>query len=235
MTFASDARVAAAVDEYDDLVLDPHGDPWVFYDTDHHEGWDRGAIVECPDCGELVPYEAEGTRCCGRVPPLDDAVRGAEYLSEGTRRLNGWLSGIGEPDTPGEWALVSGSRQAGVDAGLIIWDADRTAHHFRIYEDGRIFCIGCPEDPDHPLIVDPMSDPWNSYTIDTYLTEGPPPAVTDRLEALAVTPTWADACPEGGHTFESDHGRVWCSKCETNRDTLSWLGHAVPRDSEVER
>lgn len=158
------------------------------------------------------------------------------------RLLEKWNRALETADAPGDAVLVGGYRPSGlcapVDvpeiAGLIVWDADRRAHHFRLYRDGTVAFIESPENPDAPVMIDPMVAPAGDSTI--YLTAGPPPAVTTRIEALDVTPRWADVCTDGAHDFEivNDGGRdcyqfVQCEKCETTRSTLSWLGHAVPR------
>ena len=155
------------------------------------------------------------------------------------RLLEKWRTALDEYDGPGEATLVDGYRPSGflapVDvseiAGLIVWDEDRRAHHFRLYRDETVHFIEMPEDPDAPITVDPMIDPGGDDTV--YLTSGPPPAVAERLDALDVTPRWEDACRDGKHAFEwvnegSACEFLACEDCGATRSTLSWLGHTVP-------
>ena len=198
---------------------------------DEHEGM---------DAGEWREALARRARERERQRPRRERLERKGRVRNKYRLLDKWKTALEEFDGPGEAALVDGYRPNGfpapVDvaeiAGLVVWDADRRAHHFRLYRDGGVHFIESPSDPDAPIVVDPMTDPGGDNTV--YLTEAPPPAVTERLDALGVTPRWGNACPDGEHDFETaNEGHytafVQCRKCETSRGTLSWLGHAVPR------
>lgn len=118
-------------------------------------------------------------------------------------------------------------------AGLFIWDTTGRAHHFRVYRDQSASFIKSPTDPDAPIAVGASASPAVDDTV--YSTDGPPPAVTERFAVLDLRPTWKRACADGHHGFEladdgvsSEYHR--CKHCELPRNTLSWLGHRVPRE-----
>ena len=156
------------------------------------------------------------------------------------RLLDKWESVLDSYDGPGDAALVDGYRPSGaapVDvpeiAGLIVWDADCTAHHFRLYRDETAYFIESPDDPEARIAVDPMHDPPGNKPI--YVTDGPPEAVTNLLDTLDITPRWHNACDDGTHEFttvneDSAYAFAQCAECECPAHVLSWLGHAVPYD-----
>ncbi|GAB3679249.1 hypothetical protein GCM10028857_00280 [Salinarchaeum chitinilyticum] len=83
------------------------------------------------------------------------------------RLLRKWQSALEEYRGPGDAHLVTGYRPSGfvapIDApeiaGLAIWDATGTAHHFRLYRDETVAFIESPNDPRAPPLVDPMRHP----------------------------------------------------------------------------
>lgn len=154
------------------------------------------------------------------------------------RLLANWQAALAEYDGPGRATLIDDYRPDGLAApvdvleiaGLIIWDSTGQAHQFRLRRDETISFIRCPDDPDAPIVIDPVSAPH--YTT-VYSSEGLPVAVIERVDALDVTPAWADACDDGAHAFtlvdkETRFERWQCRRCGHSRHTLSWLGHAVP-------
>lgn len=162
--------------------------------------------------------------------------------------LERWEQRLEGADAPGGAHLVTGYRPSGFCAptdvseiaGLIVLDADRTAHHFRLRRDETAQFIESPSDPEAPIAIDPMSIPVDTSR---YLSTGVPPAVTEHLEALEVTPTWERACEPKAHDWEvvgpdedtpaGGYRSVSCERCELPGKTLSWLGHGVPRREEL--
>lgn len=156
------------------------------------------------------------------------------------RLLKKWQETLAEYDGPGEAELVDGYRPSGVQApvdvpeiaGLIVWDPDGRAHHFRLYRDETVAFIESPEDPNAPITIDPV-EVGPDDTV--YLSDGPSLAALDRLDAMDVTPKWSDARQDRHHDFEIiNEGTGYeyhsCRHCENSRATLSWLGHAVPTE-----
>jgi len=159
------------------------------------------------------------------------------------RTVERWEKALETCDAPWRATLVTGYNPSGFVsaddtpeiAGLIVHDRSGTAHHFRLYRDETVGFIECPADADAPICIDPMVDPPGDTTV--YFTTGIPPAVSEVLEALDVTPRWSDACKDGVHVFETvnedqpAYQFVRCERCGVTRCTLSWLGHSVPYEN----
>jgi hypothetical protein len=154
------------------------------------------------------------------------------------RLLRKWQSALEEYRGPGDAHLVTGYRPSGfvapIDApeiaGLAIWDATGTAHHFRLYRDEKIALIESPDDPRAPPVVDPMRMPRSDPAEHPC---GPPAEVLERLDALGVELTWADTCDDGEHEFETANEEtarpfIHCVDCSQKAHTLGWLGHSIP-------
>lgn len=149
-----------------------------------------------------------------------------------------WVDELVKFDGPGDATIVDGPSPMGYYpadlTGLIVWDASSSTHQFRLYRDGSVYFIKCPEHPEAPIELDPILDPYPDRTL--YETDGVPPAVSERIEALGLLPEWDSACPDGEHDFElidgfRGHQIHECTKCEARPGRLSWLGHDV---SELE-
>lgn len=152
---------------------------------------------------------------------------------------NRWQNAADEYEGPGDLKLITNYRPPGFQApvdveeigGLIVWDQQGGAHHFRLYRDGRASFICSPKRPDAPIAIDPINNFPPHPRV--YITDGVPEAVTTALDALDLTPTWGRACDDGAHEFTVDNSgtkyAVWsCDRCSLFRDTVSWIGHAVP-------
>ena len=152
--------------------------------------------------------------------------------------LNKWRTALDKYDGPGEAVLVDGYRPSGFQAPidvpeiaeLIIQDPENHVYHFRLKRDETADFIEMPDDPDAPIIIDPISSPASNS--DRFLSLGVPDAVTAVFEALDLTGPWDRACPAGTHTPEvinadSKCEFVACKRCELPRRTLTWIGHDV--------
>lgn len=159
------------------------------------------------------------------------------------RLLEKWETALESYTGPGRADLVTGYRPTGfqgpVDvaeiAGLLVQDESGVIHHFRLYRDETVAFLEIPDDPDDPIHIDPMMPPPD----ERYTRDGPPPAVTEVLDALGVTPKWHDACHDRQHTFvvEGEDTRfesVVCGTCGNKGRVLSWLGHSVPAPDEFD-
>jgi hypothetical protein len=137
------------------------------------------------------------------------------------RLLSKWEEALEKYEGAGEAELVTGYRPSGLSApidvpeiaGLIVCDTEDQAHHFRLYRDETISFIERPKNPHSSITIDPLCDPVPDNTI--YLTNGPPIAVTQRLDVLEVIPRWKDACQDGEHDFE---------EVEAGPPVVDWLG-----------
>jgi hypothetical protein len=154
--------------------------------------------------------------------------------------LNKWERRLTEEDLDDTACVVRGYSPSGFQActdvseiGGLIVDVGGSEVHFRLYRDSTVGLIEAGVEPGRgAIMIDPMTAPcWDP----TYLSSGVPETVHRVIDALGVTPRWADACPDGEHTFtvqnEGDNPYEFrkCTTCDNIGSVLSWLGHYVPR------
>lgn len=154
--------------------------------------------------------------------------------------LNKWERRLAEEDLDDTAGVVRGYSPSGgqvctdvPEIGGLIVDAGGSEVHLRLYRDSTVGFIEAGVEPGRAIMIDPMSAPCQ---VPTYLSGGVPETVQRVIDALGVSPRWADACPDGEHTFtvenEGTHPAYEfrkCTRCDNAADVLSWLGHYVPR------
>jgi len=151
--------------------------------------------------------------------------------------LDKWARQLEEAGLADTAGVVRGYRPSGwshpvdvAEIGGLVVTTDVGETHLRLYRDSTVGFIGAGLRDREPIAIDPMSTP---IPRDRYLSGGVSETVREVLEALDVTPRWADACPDGGHTFTTADERppyqyVKCDTSNQSAEVLSWLGHAVP-------
>jgi len=152
--------------------------------------------------------------------------------------LNKWERRLAEEDLDDTAGVVRGYSPSGYQActdvpeiGGLIVDIGGSEVHLRLYRDSTVGFIEAGVEPGRAIMTDPMSAPCQ---VPTYLSSGVPETVHRVIDALGVTPRWADACPDGEHTFtvENEGHDAYefrrCTTCDSAADVLSWLGHYVP-------
>lgn len=153
--------------------------------------------------------------------------------------LNKWRIALEDYEGRGESVLVDNYRPQGLVApieveeiaGLIILDTNGQAHHFRLYRDETAAFIESPEDARTRITIDPVSIPIKD---EVYDSDGVPDVVLSVFDAMDLTGPWEHACPDGSHELEfvnpdSPYEFVACERCDLSRNTLTWMGHDIPR------
>jgi len=192
---------------------------------------------------ELLEKLAKETKKREQQLPREVQLERKGRVRNKYRLLEKWETTLDEYSGPGWAKLVTGYRPSGIQApvdvpeiaGLIVWDEDRIAHHFRLYRTERAAFIEIPDDPHAKIWIDPMEKIVDN---DRYVRDRPPRAALEILDTLEITPSWENACADGEHDFiTKDEGTpfetIRCETCRNGQAVLTWLGHSVPFKDEI--